>query len=126
MRYGRFISHFSQCNKHGVGGTMKWRFKKRWEVWERPWRVAVLAILMYFFQTEGTRGRRLIVTRCERLCVFHGVSLSGGLIGSWEQRVADMAMFEARVTRPSFLFIAVPFSFYRAHRGRVRRVLLRV
>lgn len=51
----------------------------------------------------------------------------GGLIGSWEQRVADMAMLEARVTRPSFLFIAaVPFSFYRAHRGRVRRVLLRV
>jgi hypothetical protein len=24
------------------------------EVWERTWRVAVLAILMYFFKTEGT------------------------------------------------------------------------
>jgi hypothetical protein len=32
------------------------------EVWEQAWHVPVLAILSYFFQTEGTRGMKLIVT----------------------------------------------------------------
>jgi hypothetical protein len=43
--------------------------------------------------------------------VFPVARQSGGLIGSWDQRVADMAVFGARVTRLSFFFIAVLFHF---------------
>jgi hypothetical protein len=51
---------------------------------------------------------------------------SDGLIGSWEQRVADMALFEARVTRPSFSFLLLFLFHFIEHKEAVRRVLLRV
>lgn len=69
MGHDRFLSHSSRCNM---------AFQEALEVWERAWRVPVLAILIYFFQTEGTWGTKLIVTRCERLCVFPGVGRAAG------------------------------------------------
>jgi hypothetical protein len=49
----------------------------------------------------------------------------GGLIGSWDERVADTAVLVARVTRSEFPFYCRSFSLYGAP-DRLRRVLLRV